>query len=543
MEQLNLWGEKVISNPKNKEITHKAKSYTGLYALHKYWGKKPYNIMSDLIKKNTDENDIVLDPFLGSGVSITEAIFNNRKGFGIDINPSAVFITEQIIKQVNINSFISEYSLIERDLKQKINAFYEVKKNDEIYTGQNYLWENGELTEVRYTNGSVKRHSKSPSQSDYDLINNFSYDKIPHFFPKNNFFQNSRINTKSDKQVFELFTPRNLTAISILHDRIQQIKDESLKNAFLFCFTSSIGQASKMVFVIKRRNKTKENGNEIISHKKEVGSWVIGYWTPKDFFENNVWTTFDTRVKKVLKAKKEHNKVSKKYLAATSFSSLQNDADYLLANKPSQYFLKDIPDNSIDYILTDPPHGNRIPYLELSMLWNSWLQKEVNYKDEIIVSEAKERNKNIEEYNNLLKKVLIECFRILKPQKKLSFMFNGLDDKAWLNVVNSFYQIGFELDVIETLNYSANSVVQDNRKNGLQTDFVITYKKGNKTSQSENVLNIIEIQDNIEILKTIKTLKENELKPFQIMNRVVSDCLKSGNFISITELIKTIENA
>ena len=90
MEQLNLWGEKIKKTQENKEITHKAKTYKGLYALHKYWGKKPSNIMSDLVKKYTIKNDIVLDPFLGSGVSITEAIFNNRKGFGIDINPSAI---------------------------------------------------------------------------------------------------------------------------------------------------------------------------------------------------------------------------------------------------------------------------------------------------------------------------------------------------------------------------------------------------------------------------------------------------------------------
>lgn len=99
MTQLNLFGETEKQNNKEKEISHKAKSYTGLYALHKYWGKKPYNIMQDFIKKYTSHNEIVLDPFLGSGVSITEAVFNERKGFGIDINPSAIFITEQLLKK------------------------------------------------------------------------------------------------------------------------------------------------------------------------------------------------------------------------------------------------------------------------------------------------------------------------------------------------------------------------------------------------------------------------------------------------------------
>ncbi len=541
MEQLNLWGEKVEMNPKNKEITHKAKSYTGLYALHKYWGKKPYNIMSNFIKKYTSVNDIVLDPFLGSGVSITEAIFNGRKGFGIDINPSAVFITNGLIEQINIQKFIDEYSSIENDLKNKIYSFYKVSRNGQNYVGQNYLWENGRLSEIRYTNGSVKRISTKAEQSDYDLINEFNYKNIAHFFPDTNFFHNSRINTKSNEKIYELFTPRNLNAISLIHNRIQQIENENLRNIFLFCFTASIGQASKMVFVIKRRNKTKENVKENTTAKKEVGSWVIGYWKPKDFFENNAWTTFDTRVKKVLKAKKEQNKTKKNYIKTNSFKALQNGADYLLVNKPSQNHLQEIQDNSIDYILTDPPHGNRIPYLELSMLWNSWLQKKVNYSEEIIVSEAKERKKGIEDYNKLLKDVLIECFRVLKPNKYLSFMFNSLDDKAWINVISSFYEIGFELEAIETLNYSANSVVQDNRKNGLQTDFIITYRKNieNKIKKLE----IINIQENKDIQATIKKLKSDNFKPFQIMNRVISDSLKLACFVNISELIKSIENA
>lgn len=541
MEQLNLWGEKIKESPKKQEITHQAKTYTGLYALHKYWGKKPYNIMSNLIEKYTNQGDIVLDPFLGSGVSITEAIFNSRKGLGIDINPSAVFITNQLIEKVDIKEFLNEYLKIEAELKEKINSFYLVSKNGEQYTGQNYLWEQDKLSEVRYTNGSVKRYSKEPDSSDYELINTFSYDKIPYFYPQTRFFHNSRINAKSDNKIFELFTPRNLTAISILQNRIQQIKNEQIRNIFMFCFTSSIGQASKMVFVIKRRQKTTKNIDEIVE-KAEVGSWVIGYWMPKEFFENNVWTTFDTRVKKVLKAKKEQNKIIKKHKQAKTFEALQNGSDYLLVNKPSQNYLKLIPDNSIDYILTDPPHGNRIPYLELSMLWNSWLQKEVNYEDEIIISEAKERNKGIDEYNRLLNQVLNQCYRVLKPEKKLSFMFNSLDDKAWINMINTFYQIGFELVEIETLNYSANSVVQDNRKNGLQTDFVLTYEKKLLDTKERDNLQIIKISENNNILSTIQLLKHQGLKSFQIMNRVISDCLKMNKFVSITELIKTIND-
>ena len=82
-----------------KKGHHKADAYTGIYAMHKYWSKKPYNIIRNFIEKYSDRNEIVLDPFCGSGISITESIILGRKAIGIDINPSAIFITEQMIKK------------------------------------------------------------------------------------------------------------------------------------------------------------------------------------------------------------------------------------------------------------------------------------------------------------------------------------------------------------------------------------------------------------------------------------------------------------
>ncbi len=542
MKQLSLFGEVEIEDVSFEEISHKAKSYTGLYALHKYWGKKPYNIMADFIKKYTQKGDIVLDPFLGSGVSISEAVFNGRKGLGIDINPIATFITEQIIKKIEPKLLTSEFHKIEKDIKDEINSCYIVERNSKKFIGQNYLWENGSLTEVRYTDGSRSRQVSEPYYSDIELFNSFKKENINKFYPQSKFFHNSRINAKGNQNISDLFTDRNLYALTLLYERILKIENKDLKNMFLFCFTSSIGQASKMVFVIKRRNKTKENGSEVVSEKKEIGSWVIGYWQPNDFFENNVWTCFETRYKKLVKAKKDQFLIPNQYYRAKDFDELKKLKDYLIVNKPSQQYIKELPDNSIDFILSDPPHGNRIPYLELSMLWNGWLNKEVNYEDEIIVSEAKERKKTTADYNFLMNLVINECFRVLKPDKCFSFMFNSLNDDAWCNVVSTFHISGFDLLSIETLGYSANSVVQDNRKNGLQTDFIITYKKPIDI-KNKKALEIVDLMDYPDTVIEIMTLKNKGYKPFQIINRVLSDFLNQNKFIKISALLKTIEHA
>ena len=104
------------------------------------------------------------------------------------------------------------------------------------------------------------------------------------------------------------------------------------------------------------------------------------------------------------------------YRQGDHFEALDK-TDFILVKSPSQDYLKSLPENSIDYILTDPPHGNRIPYLELSLLWNSWLKENVDFEKEIIISESKDRKKDKNNYNTLMYSVFKECYRVLKPEK------------------------------------------------------------------------------------------------------------------------------
>ncbi len=540
--QTTLFENLKTENSSKKEISYHAESYKGLYAMHKYWGKKPFNIMADFVKKYTNEGEIVLDPFCGSGVSVSEAVFNGRKGVGIDINPSSILITKNIITTFSSKRILEEFNLIEASVKNKIQELYFVKRDGYKYEGQNFLWENGELTEIRYSNGSRKRHVVEPEKEDIQRATKISYESISDFFPNQNFLHNSRINAKRDKKVSDLFTPRNLYALSLIFSEIEKIKDVDICDFFKFCFTASIGQASKMVFVIKRRNKTKSNKTVTQSKKKEVGSWVIGYWMPKDFFENNAWTCFENRFKKILKAKREQEKLKQNYIIADDFSSLRQSDNFLLVKQPSQDYLKTLPEGSIDYILTDPPHGNRIPYLELSLMWNSWLKENAEFEKEVVVSESKDRQKDKRDYNRLMFEVFSESFRVLKTNGHLSFMFNSLDDDAWKSSIEMFRKIGYKLEVIETLGYSANSVVQDNRKNGLQTDFIITYSKPN-TPEKVKELEIIKISEDPNWLDKISKFKNKGYKSFQIMNAVIKELLEKDQFINVTELIKVIDNA
>ena len=515
---------------------YSAESYKGIYAVHKYWSKKPHNIIRHFIEKYSKEREIVLDPFCGSGISIIETILSNRKSIGFDINPSAIFITKQMLNKISTTKLYESFQKIESQVKDRIDSLYIIERDNKKYLATHFIWKENKLTEIWYQNGKKKNITR-PTEKDISIIDEFTYDQIDYFYPKNEFFHNPRINAYSGKKIYDLFTPRNLNALSILMNAIEQEDDKEIKDILKFCFTSSVGQASKMVFVVKNRGKFKGLQNEI---RKEVGSWVIGYWTPKENFEINVWNCFNNKFQKILKAKKQQEKNNYQISEVEDFHALFNDNNNLyLENLPAQKALKEIPENTIDYIITNPPHGNRIPYLELSMLWNSWLKMDVDYDNEIVISESKERKKDLKNYNNLLNIALREIYRVLKYDRYFSLMFNSLDDNTWINVISELHSLNFQLHKVETLDYSANSVVEDTRGKGLKTDFILTFVK--KINHLNLPLNIITLEEE-GILNIMDSLSSNNnhktVQPYQIFNQLFKYFLNQNKFFRISEVIK-----
>lgn len=456
---------------KINNLTLQPDTYSTVSRIHKYWAKKPSNIINDYIRTYTKKNDIILDPFCGSGIALLEAFNSKRKSIGIDINPIAFLICKGILTKIDIEKIENEFLQIEKSCKKRIDSFYMVKRNQKTYVGTHFVWKNGKLDEVRYKNG--KSMIAKPTNSDIILSKSFQFKKIKKYLPKDRLFDNSKINSNSKLKIYDLFTPRNATALAIILDRINQIKDRKIRDIFRLCFSATLGQASKMVFVIN--NSISENEKKKLKIRK-LGSWIIGYWIPKEHFELNAWNCFATRYMKLVNSKKLQQQELEEPQFVNDFRNLKK-GNILLINKSAIEGLKKIPSNSVDYIITDPPHGNRIPYLELSQMWNAWLQNKVNYKSEIIISNAKNRDKDILNYLNLLEKTMLEMSRVLKPNRFLTLIFNTHNEKTWNEILNFTKNMGLKIYDISTLNYSHNSVVQEHKEGGLRFDFVLTFKK------------------------------------------------------------------
>ncbi|MCY4491159.1 MAG: DNA methyltransferase [Thaumarchaeota archaeon] len=199
-------------------------------------------------------------------------------------------------------------------------------------------------------------------------------------------------------------------------------------------------------------------------------------------------------------------------------------------------------DNSIDYVITDPPHGDRQPYLELSMLWNTWLGFECDFENELVISNAKTRNKNVENYNKLLIKIISQIERVLKPGKYFTLMFNSLDNATWKNLQKTLYGMDMNIVDIATVDYSATSVVQDNRDVGLKTDFAFTFKKHqNNRKAGYRQVELEHLKEMTHSLMQQYSKRNDQARPYEILNYTVTSLMNDRIVFDLGIILKLLK--
>lgn len=78
-----------------------------------------------IINEFSNKNDIVIDPFLGSGTTVVEAIVNYRIGIGTDINEIAVLLSKVKSTPINYNLLLNEFSNLIFIMQQKLSGSFE----------------------------------------------------------------------------------------------------------------------------------------------------------------------------------------------------------------------------------------------------------------------------------------------------------------------------------------------------------------------------------------------------------------------------------
>jgi DNA modification methylase len=305
---------------------------------------------------------------------------------------------------------------------------------------------------INYSVGK-KRFEKTPDEYDLALIEKINNMEIPYWYPTDEL-------PKGDKtrepirlgitHVHQFYTRRNLAVLAA-------ISHKALTSRFNIVFQSiNATLTSKIV-----RYNMGHRGNGPVSGTLYVPSLVA---------ESNVLNLLIGKQTDFLSV---YNKIK-------NFCGAQ-------INVGSTSDLKNIEENTIDYIFTDPPFGGNLNYSELSFIWEAWLKVFTNQKQEAIISAV--QRKGLLEYQSLMTQCFSECYRVLKPGRWMTVEFHNSQNSVWNAIQESLMRAGFIIADVRTINKQQGSFNQVTTTSAVKQDLVISAYKPKESFKREFISN------------------------------------------------------
>ena len=570
----------------------KAKRHTPPYLIHRYFARRPWNVFEELIKTYTDKNDIILDPMMGGGVSIYEGLKNKRRVIGCDLNPLSTFIVNNMVKNDvdlkkleaaaygiirYLNILYGESNTVKCECGHETNidwfeATYQVKcpscgkktllSNENKEKRARYNCENPTCKKYKEKEGLIKpKNTERLGRTRLKRIHEceFCGERKKHVITEDERNEikkhvnriedkvenkekrppsNTKIPLNWDRQhedyleeknithFSDFFTKRNLFLNYLLRDKIEDYRESSEVYKLLrFIHSDSLRRTNVMTFTNENWNSGRPN------------AWAKhAYWIPSQFCEVDVRKAFMKsykRIKKAIEFNKEKNYTLKKGKCISDI--LQGKSNFFV--KTASIEELNLPRKSIDHIITDPPYGSNVQYLELSHFWYVWNKdmydvNEPEFEKEAVANRKRSRegSKTYIDYENELKSIFDECYRVLKSDGNLVFTFNNKDLKAWLAVLFAVFRAGFTLspgeiifqDGVKEYEHTAHTKAEGSPYG----DFIYVFEKQNNKDlrkfNDEGIQNFEKLKEDIEN-KYAKCLDEYVDSSGKKRNRILLD--------------------
>lgn len=188
---------------------------------------------------------------------------------------------------------------------------------------------------------------------------------------------------------------------------------------------------------------------------------------------------------------------------------------------------------SVDYVFTDPPFGDFIPYAELNQINEAWLGRMTDRTEEIIISPS--QRKDVHAYEELMTQVFQEIARVLKSDGRATVVFHSARATVWRALTNSYLRAGLSVrasSILDKLQGTFKQVVSYVSVKGdpllLLTKETVPFMQGaNPEGQSEEI-----IRDLLTRLAS-EELPSAERTPERLFSRYVSSCLEKGIPVSV----------
>ena len=517
-----------------------------IYNVHTYHTKVPHKAIIPFIEHYTNEGDIVLDAFCGTGMTGVATQECNRNAILSDLSPMASFIAFNYNNPIDILSFKYKASKILEDTFDECGWMYETLHSDGTTKGTiNYtVWSDVFI---------------SPFSGNEFVFYDVAVDKETGKV-KDSFLCPDTGATLTKKQCEK--------AISVIYDPILQTEIEIIKQVPVLI--------NYNISVFRNRKKSSQTFVKSLDEFdletiRKIDEAKIPYWFPTDrmmdgkearrndkvgithihhfFYKRCLWVMssifnkcnepimkiwFTSQIVNISKLNRYRPTISFPYnpLSGTLYIGSQvSEPNVFQAyiNKLKKFenaissitkhnFVSivsatnlNIENNSIDYIFTDPPFGDNLSYSELNFIWECWLKVITNIEKEGIINAS--QSKYLKEYNDLMYASFREYYRVLKPKRWITVVFHNSKSSVWNGIQDAITKAGFLISQVTTLDKQQGSFKQVTAPGAVANDLVISaFKPSNKfdthfaksAGESMEVLFIDEFLSNLPITPKIE---------------------------------------
>jgi DNA modification methylase len=299
-----------------------------------------------------------------------------------------------------------------------------------------------------------ERFDKIPDEDDIALLERIEKETILHWYPTNRIDLDIDLWYERDYRslgiyrIDDFFYTRSLIMLAFLRQRVFETQDARIKT-FLWFWVESVLMSFSLM------NRYRKAGfsqvNQILSGTLYVGAILA---------EVSPWYALDGKIKR---------------LGVFDFIKAYSGC---VSNSSSTGMR--LPENSIDYIFTDPPFGSNIIYSDLSILWESWLRVSTNTKSEAVVHRRKKENAIIlSDYAEMMSASFKNMYYALKPGRWMTVEFHNSKNSVWVAIQEALEQAGFVIADVRTLDKQQGSFKQVTSSGAVKQDLIISAYKPN----------------------------------------------------------------
>jgi hypothetical protein len=313
---------------------------------------------------------------------------------------------------------------------------------------------------IVYKVGKI-RFEKTPTAADLALLTRIDELDPPNFpikaFPFQDMWEATRLLGRHITHVHHLFLPRQAHAICAVWSKALECHDSRTRE-FLIYF---VEQAILGMSVLARYAPT---------HFSQVNQYLAGvYYVGSQHAECSPWYILDGKRERLMSAfKRQYARLGNSFISTGDTARLP------------------LSDSSIDYIFTDPPFGDNLPYAELNFVVETFLKVMTDPAPEAVVDRAKQNassQKSLLQYQRLMEGCFAEYHRVLKPGRWITVVFSNSKNSVWAAIQEAIARAGFIVADVRTLDKQQQSFKQVTSI-AVKQDLVISAYKPTETLEA-----------------------------------------------------------